>query len=322
MGDSSTPSASISPILPTTSASWIIAGGAISGILADAVTHPMSTAKTRLQVQRNNELRGLFHALTSIAQKEGWRKLYTGFGVTVMTGPARALYFGGYEFAKIQGGKILGNDHPFVALTSGLFAQFCGSLLWVPMDVVKERMQVQKDYLKPPSLASNASSSLPFSSSSSTTSTIPHYTGTMNAAIRIFNEEGLYRLYRGFFLHQFLWGPYNAIYWPILETLRNSLSTRNINDGSKSLSIYLYPTTALIAGAIAGGATAPMDTIKARLQTQKIYKNAWDCLKKTVAQEGVKALFRGGLARVLWISPNMTLTISIYDSITKYFARS
>jgi len=316
MGDTPTPlSPSISPILPSRlSASWIITGGAISGILADAITHPMSTAKTRLQVQRNNELRGLFHALKSIAQKEGWRKLYTGFGVTVMTGPARALYFGGYEFAKIQGGKLLGKNHPFVPLTAGLFAQFCGSLIWVPMDVVKERMQVQKD-LKPSFTQQH------ISNSSTTASTNPRYTGTWNAAVRIFSEEGLYTLYRGFFIHQFLWGPYNAIYWPVLETSRNFLSTTQ-SDGSKSLSLYLYPTTALIAGAIAGGATAPMDTIKARLQTQKQYKNAWDCFKKTVSQEGVKALFRGGLARVLWISPNMTLTISIYDSITKYVGRS
>jgi hypothetical protein len=273
-------------------------------------------------------LKGLFHALTSIAQKEGWRKLYTGFGVTVMTGPARALYFGGYEFAKVQGAKILGNDHPFVPTAAGPFAQFCGSLLWVPMDVVKERMQVQKDFkIPPPSFTSPTTAPTTAATSISQQQQLPRYTGTLNAATRILAEEGIRSLYRGFFLHQFLWGPFNAIYWPILETLRTNLSQAHLGKkekqkGEKSLPLHLYPLTALVAGAVAGGLTNPMDMIKARLQTQKQYKNAMDCFKQTVSQEGPKALFRGALARVLWISPNMMLTMTIYDSITKFVAKS
>ena len=48
----------------------------------------------------------------------------------------------GYQF--IQG---VGRDYPSIAPAvhagGGIFAQMCGALVWVPTDVLKEKMQIQ-----------------------------------------------------------------------------------------------------------------------------------------------------------------------------------
>lgn len=79
--------------------------GAVAGMIADLSTHPLSTVKTRLQVQgalsgaENAVLyRGPVSALFSIIKAEGVMSLYKGVGIVVAgAAPSQALYFGGYE---------------------------------------------------------------------------------------------------------------------------------------------------------------------------------------------------------------------------------
>ena len=49
----------------------------------------------------------------------------------------KALYFCGLEACK----AVL-PTHPAASFMAGVGAQLCGSVAWVPMDVVKERLQV------------------------------------------------------------------------------------------------------------------------------------------------------------------------------------
>ena len=51
----------------------------------------------------------------------------------------QALYFCGLEASK----KVLPANNPVASFAGGVLAQLCGSVIWVPMDVVKERLQVQ-----------------------------------------------------------------------------------------------------------------------------------------------------------------------------------
>ena len=141
----------------------------VHGFAADAITHPLSTAKARLQVQQPGSAgayRSTAHALSEIVRHEGFRcglafvpsllacacrsKVYAGFGVVVAAAPARAVYFGAcvcdlrahpsvcepagaYEATK----RTLGPDSSIVHSLAGSLAQLSGSLIWVPMDVVK-----------------------------------------------------------------------------------------------------------------------------------------------------------------------------------------
>lgn len=89
---------------------WI--AGAIAGLVADAVTHPLSTVKTRLQVQGAGSSSFLYsgplQAMSQIIKTEGIRPLYRGIGAVAITAaPGQALYFGGYEFTRSLGWVLI-----------------------------------------------------------------------------------------------------------------------------------------------------------------------------------------------------------------------
>ena len=47
------------------------------------------------------------------------------------------------------------------------------------------------------------------------------------------------------------------------------------------------------------------------------YKGPLDCARKMVQHEGVGSLFKGGIARVMRVSPQFGITLCIYDMLSK-----
>ena len=175
--------------------------GSVAGIVADVITHPIGTIKTRLQVQgaggasgaltsyggiggraetlpvgcgfcrvfrkddasmptrqklsktvvvSPNEIdapAGIGEAATSIVRTEGAGALYKGLGVVVATAaPAQALFFLGLDATN---DALKPRLPPAVAsFAAGFCAQLCGSMLWVPMDTIKERLQIEGQLAK------------------------------------------------------------------------------------------------------------------------------------------------------------------------------
>lgn len=334
-----------SAIFDRAAVSSLIAG-ASAGIISDGVTHPISTAKSRLQVLKieGPKAPSTFNVLASIVREEGWRRMYAGFGTVTVAAPARAMYFLGYELSKRQGDRILGAGHPATAFLSGPIAQLSGSLLWVPMDVVKERLQIQRN----PILSGATSSTLSAPQSSAHGAT--QFRGSMHAATTILRDEGIRGLYRGYWAHQCVWGPFNAVYFTGYEFLKREW-TSALNPAARAkvqnepvvssfgsdgapisqlqdnvevvpLPSYAYPICGAISGCLAAAATAPLDLIKTRLQTQGKsgkYSGAVDCAIKMVRGEGAASLMRGLGARCLWLSPNIALTMTTYELIKEYF---
>ena len=77
--------------------------------------------------------------------KEGLGGLYRGFAVSFYGSmPAAGLYFGSYEFFKkntLQYQYL--QDNPFISyMAGGVFAEAVACILFVPIDVIKERRQV------------------------------------------------------------------------------------------------------------------------------------------------------------------------------------
>lgn len=108
--------------------------GSLSGVIADVVTHPISTLKTRLQVQgagQKNDASitrytSFSHAARHVVRHEGIGTLYKGLGITILAAaPAQGLYFVGYDIFR----AYVERDDPVTNFLAGCFAQLCGSLV-------------------------------------------------------------------------------------------------------------------------------------------------------------------------------------------------
>lgn len=126
-------------------------GSALSGMAGRVPFHPVDTIKARMQVNvgaaqgrasYSTTLSGLRHVFHS----EGLRGLYRGFGIAFWGGaPGACTYFTGYELTrnKLQEYEW-GRKYPsMVHLAAGFCAEAGSCVFWVPIDVVKETLQVQ-----------------------------------------------------------------------------------------------------------------------------------------------------------------------------------
>ncbi|XP_021771465.1 probable S-adenosylmethionine carrier 2, chloroplastic [Chenopodium quinoa] len=184
---------------------------------------------------------------------------------------ASAIFLGVYEPVKQKLLKAIPENFSSLAhLSAGAIAGAASSIVRVPTEVVKQRMQMGQFATAP------------------------------NAVRMIVSKEGFRGLYAGYgsFLLRDL--PFDAIQFCIYEQIRigyKLAAKRELND----------PENALIgafAGAITGAITTPLDVIKTRLMIQgssKQYKGVYDCVRTIPREEGGHVFMKGIGPRVLWI---------------------
>ncbi|KAF2861487.1 mitochondrial carrier [Piedraia hortae CBS 480.64] len=94
--------------------------------------------------------------------------------------------------------------------------------------------------------------------------------------------------------------------------------------GQESVPVFLL--AGICAGMITGTATNPIWVVKTRLQLDKEqaggrkYKNALDCIRKTVRMEGIRGLYRGLSASYLGTAES-TLQWILYEQAKRMLAR-
>ncbi|PRQ24595.1 putative mitochondrial carrier protein [Rosa chinensis] len=236
----------------------VIAGGA-AGVVVEAALYPIDTIKTRLQVA---------HAGGKIMLKG----LYSGLaGNLAGVLPASAIFVGVYEPTKQKLLKSLPENLSALAhLTAGAIGGAASSIVRVPTEVVKQRMQTAQ------------------------------FASAPDAVRLILAKEGFKGLYAGYgsFLLRDL--PFDAVQFCIYEQLHIGFklaARRDLND----------PEVAMIgafAGAITGAITTPLDVIKTRLMVQgseNQYQGICDCVRTIMREEGSPAFWKGIGPRVLWI---------------------
>ena len=87
--------------------------------------------------------------------------------------------------------------------------------------------------------------------------------------------------------------------------------------------------TKLLLGALSGlfaqTITYPGDTIRRRMQTngaggaERVYKNSWDCCKKTIRAEGFQGLYHGLGVNIIRCLPGAAIQFAAYDSLKILF---
>ncbi|GMP80001.1 hypothetical protein CsSME_00035275 [Camellia sinensis var. sinensis] len=255
-----------------------IAGGA-AGVVVETALYPIDTIKTRLQAVRGGGkiiLKGLYSGLA---------------GNLAGVLPASAIFVGVYEPTKQKLLKSFPENLSALAhLTAGAVGGAASSIVRVPTEVVKQRMQTGQ------------------------------FASAPDAVRLIVAKEGFKGLYAGYgsFLLRDL--PFDAIQFCLYEQLRMGYklaARRDPND----------PETAIIgafAGAITGAITTPLDVIKTRLMVQgsgNQYKGIFDCVRTIVREEGPPALLKGIGPRVLWIGIGGSIFFGVLERTKQILAQ-
>ena len=207
---------------------------AIAGLVGRLVCHPMDTMKARIQAPSttSKEFSGLLAAFRTTIKYEGMTGLYRGLGAAIVGGiPATSLYLTTYELTKkAMMGSDIGRQSPFLTyFCSGIIAEAASCIIFVPVDVVKERLQVQigRSVGMNLSIHSPTTSISPATATASSTANTTRmepispaaavYRNSYHAMRTIFAEEGIRGIYRGYGATLLSFGPFSALYFLFYE---------------------------------------------------------------------------------------------------------
>jgi hypothetical protein len=294
-----------------------VACAAIGGVVSRFMTHPLDTCKSVALTAEGAGNQSTFRAAwRSVMQREGLKGFYRGAGIAVVgSAPGVALYLTSYSYFKdkLQPAAAVVGNAP-IHLSCGFLAEAISCVFWVPIDVIKERLQVQ-------------------------TPNVPgRYTSSMNGIRVCLAHEGVWGLYKGYTTTVSSFGPYSAIYFCAYEYILTALFGQGDKRGALGAA---SEWSAASQGLIAGGAanvvacltTNPLEVVKTRVQVQRArllqpgggietsaqfsyaYNGLAHGLVTLARTEGVAGLFRGVGARTLYAVPNSALGLCFYTGL-------
>lgn len=269
---------------------WRIAfAGGLAGMLTNIALHPLDTVKT-LRQSNPSAYRGVFPAMAHVVRSKGLLALYAGL-VPAMIGSAlsSALYFSTYEGVKRSMTNFFTSTTaraPVTALSAAC-GNIVSSILFVPKEVVKQRMQ------------------------SAVTSKSSHFFSVASELVRNSGPRGLYRGYKATLLRNI---PSTMIRFAVYEELKHTLR-RIKQTGKNSSSDYEHITAGAIAGIVASLITTPQDNIKTLFATGKIPigTSLPAAFRSVVDQRGIQGLFVGVRPRIVWSALFAAVGFSTYE---------
>ena len=336
-----------------------LAAGALAGVISRLITYAPDTAKARLQIQGSGRTTvhysGAWHAMRTIWTVEGYSGLYRGF-LPVISGvlPANMAYFSGYELGRTFMQRTEANVVPQTIKDSvaGATGQLVSGVVWTPIDLVKERLQVGR---------------------------VLQAAGPVEGGVTaVLHSLGNFRgLFRGYWLTNSVWLPWNMIYMAVYAetkrvlaiTLRSSAkeeTTSRIQTDAAPATAAPAPAPADGAGAGAGAAAAngapcgadqqlppwavavsaaigasvgglfthPLDVIKTRVQVlsgprrrrrstgQGDRLTANQVFQDLIRREGFMTLWSGLTARLLVMAPGCAISWMTYEWAAHAIAQS
>jgi hypothetical protein len=228
----------------------MLAGGT-GGSCGDMLMHSLDTVKTRQQGDPTfpPKYTSMTSSYSTIYRQEGLvRGLYSGVTPAFWGSfPGTVIFFGVYEFTKRL--MLDSGVNPSLAyLSGGFFADLAASVVYVPSEVLKTRLQLQGRYNNPH-----------FNSGY-------NYRSTGDALRTIVRQEGFSALFHGYKATIFRDLPFSALQFAFYEQ-EQAMAKEWV--GKRDIGLGLEIATAATAGGMAGVITCPLDVVKTRIQTQK-----------------------------------------------------
>ncbi|CAM8891956.1 unnamed protein product [Rhodiola kirilowii] len=281
--------------------------GSLGGIVEASCLQPIDVIKTRLQLDRTGAYKGIAHCGTTVAKTEGVRALWKGLTpfATHLT-LKYALRMGSNAvfqsaFKDKETGKVSNRGR----LLSGFGAGVLEALVIVtPFEVVKIRLQQQRGL----------------------SHELLKYKGPVHCARLIIREEGIFGLWAGAAPTVMRNGTNQAAMFTAKNSFDILLWKKHEGDGT-----VLLPWQSMISGFLAGTAgpicTGPFDVVKTRLMAQSQtdgelkYKGMFHAIRTIYAEEGLRALWKGLLPRLMRIPPGQAIMWGVADQVMGAYER-
>ncbi|CCA67158.1 probable mitochondrial carrier protein ARALAR1 [Serendipita indica DSM 11827] len=288
--------------------------GGIAGAFGATIVYPIDLDKVsitwkyylvltfhlRMQNQRSTVVGQLLYknsldCVRKVFRNEGLLGFYRGLGPQLVgVAPEKAIKLTVNDFVRSrtsdpETGRIkLGWE-----IVAGGTAGGCQVIFTNPLEIVKIRLQVQGEL-----------------------------GGVKRGAGHIIKELGLLGLYKGASACLLRDIPFSAIYFTAYAHLKKDVFHEGHNN--KKLSFGETLAAAGIAGMPAAYLTTPADVVKTRLQVEARkgetnYKGIVDAFKKIFREEGFRALYKGGPARVIRSSPQFAGTLLAFETLQSSF---
>uniref|UniRef100_A0A0D6R083 Mitochondrial succinate-fumarate transporter 1-like n=1 Tax=Araucaria cunninghamii TaxID=56994 RepID=A0A0D6R083_ARACU len=283
--------------------------GSLGGMMEACCLQPIDVIKTRLQLDRVGQYRGILHCGTTIAKKEGVRALWKGLTpfATHLT-LKYTLRMGSNAVLQValkdsQTGKLSTSSRMMAGFGAGVLEAL---VIVTPFEVVKIRLQQQRGLARE----------------------VLKYKGPIHCATSIVREEGLFGLWAGAAPTVMRNGINQAAMFTAKNAFDVVLWKKHEGDGR-----VLQPWQSMISGFLAGTAgpicTGPFDVVKTRLMAQirsvetgeVKYKGMFHALRTIFAEEGLLALWKGLLPRLMRIPPGQAIMWAVADQVIGLYER-
>ncbi|CAL5420357.1 unnamed protein product [Camellia sinensis] len=290
--------------------------GSIGGVMEACCLQPIDVIKTRLQLDRSGAYKGIVHCGTTIVRTEGVRALWKGLTpfATHLT-LKYALRMGSNAvlqsaFKDSNSGNLSNQGRFFAGFGAGVLealvivTPFETRKMYPQCMVVKIRLQQQRGL----------------------SHELLKYKGPVHCARLIIREEGILGLWAGAAPTVMRNGTNQAAMFSAKNAFDRLLWKKHEDDGK-----VLQPWQSMISGFLAGTAgpicTGPFDVVKTRLMAQSRsggelkYKGMVHAIPTIYREEGLRALWKGLLPRLMRIPPGQAIMWAVADQVTGLYER-
>ncbi|EIM23294.1 mitochondrial carrier [Wallemia mellicola CBS 633.66] len=276
--------------------------GGLAGATGATVVYPIDLVKTRMQNQRSAVVGEMMYTnsidcVKKVMRNEGFKGFYRGLlPQLVGVAPEKAIKLTVNDAVRhlaqnTETGQI---SLPWEIIAGGA-AGGSQVVFTNPLEIVKIRLQIQGE-------AAKLGEAQP------------------RGAFHIIRQLGLLGLYKGATACLLRDVPFSMVYFTSYAHLKKDFFKEGLH--GKKLGFGETLLSAAVAGMPAAYLTTPADVIKTRLQAearqgQTNYRNVGHAFTSILKEEGAKALFKGGPARVLRSSPQFGVTLVAYEWLHK-----
>ncbi|KAG0246143.1 hypothetical protein BGX31_004332 [Mortierella sp. GBA43] len=256
----------------------------------------------------------------------GPTKLFRGLGPFLLTSlPSQFVYLGVYEHATTVIERSFPDHHNSnsamrqvaVAGTAGFLAEAMSAVLYVPTDIISQRLRVQSE-------AKGA----------------VHKT-SIDIVKSIYRTEGLRGYYQGFMATLLAFTPSSVTHWAGYEASKKVLfnhlyarEQKQIQQGNhdgffakyllSQNNMFIVGLSALTASVLSLIVSSPFDMVRVRLQlldsvhrdqAEQLRKGWWSMAKLIAKEEGIRGFFKGMAPKIMAAIPGGVGYLYAYEYI-------